>query len=318
MRVQVIKKKDAFRWTKHVPIAAMAVLTACATGLAEGVSRPSYQLDTNVRSENQDSRVRFLVIHYTALPLVESLNRLTQSQYQVSSHYLLPDQPEGCGNAFRIFQLVPEERSASHAGVSAWEGIRMLNYGSIGIEIVNLGFPAEDTILPLMSRRWMPYPQAQIDVLAALVKEVVKRHQIPPHRIVGHADIAPDRKLDPGPLFPWETLYRKYRIGAWPDDATVEAYRTHWPYNGDISLLQGKLADYGYDVPRTGQLDTKTRDVVSAFQMHFYPKKFDGVPDVETVARLDALLEKYREVNRPVLSVAQAPPAGIIEHAGQH
>lgn len=249
-------------------------------------------LDTSITSANQDSRVRSIVIHYTASSLAGAIKDLTDPVTQVSSHYLVPDQPLN-GVPFRVFQLVPEERRAWHAGVSYWHGEQLLNSGSIGIELVNLGFPAEDQQLPPMSRRWTPYSAVQVQMMAVLVADIARRHEVLPTRIVGHADIAPGRKWDPGPLFPWEQLYRQYGIGAWPEDEAVSRYATMSPYNGDVSRLQRQLSAYGYETPQNGTLDYATISAVSAFQMHFRPQKYDGAPDVETIARLDALLEKY-------------------------
>ncbi|SMF99402.1 N-acetylmuramoyl-L-alanine amidase [Burkholderia singularis] len=259
-------------------------------------SNASYTIDKSIKSPNQDSRVRTLVLHYTAQTLADSLASLTDQNKQVSAHYLVPDAPDN-GRRFKVFELVPEACRAWHAGLSYWQGDRMLNAGSVGIEIVNLGFPPEDETLPLMNRRWYPYPDAQVAVFGRLAADVVARHQILPHKVVGHSDVAPGRKTDPGPLFPWKRLYDEFRIGAWPQAEAVAYYRSSRPFAGDIASLQSKLLAYGYDTPQTGLLDAQTVNVVSAFQMHFRPSRYDGVPDVETVAILDALLEKY--FNRP-------------------
>lgn len=142
--------------------------------------------------------MRTLVLHYTAESLADSIASLTDPQKQVSSHYLVPDAANG-GERFRIYSLAPESRRAWHAGVSYWQGERMLNASSVGIEVVNLGFPAQDGNAPLMNRRWYPYPDAQIAVVGRLAADIVARHAILPRKVVGHADIAPGRKLDPGP-----------------------------------------------------------------------------------------------------------------------
>ncbi|WP_137936780.1 N-acetylmuramoyl-L-alanine amidase [Chitinivorax sp. B] len=265
-----------------------------------------YQLDDRMDSASQDSRVRTLVLHYTARPLDTSLEMLTQGQYQVSAHYLVPDQAIN-GDPFTIYQLVPETRRAWHAGVSYWQGDRMINASSIGIEIVNLGFPPEDESLPLMQRRWYNYPPAQMHAVARLMADIIARHDIKPHKIVGHADVAPGRKFDPGPLFPWHILFTQYQIGAWPDAEAVQHYQTHQSFSGDIRTLQAKLLAYGYDTPQSGLLDEATRHVIAAFQMHFRPAKYDGEPDVGTVAILDALLEKY--VGRPRSQPMDRQPA---------
>lgn len=271
-------------------------ISGCASLLESAAPRASYKLDGLIASPNQDSRVRTLVLHYTALPLGASIAILTDPKRAVSAHYLVPSVPRNDGE-FGVFALVPESRLARHAGVSYWQGERMLNGTSIGIEIVNGGFPAKDNRVPLMTRSWEAYGQDQIAVVGQLAGDIVARHDIAPHRVVAHADVAPGRKLDPGPLFPWHTLYEIYGVGAWPDADVVEYHRIAQPFDGDIGDLQAKLLAYGYDTPQTGELDARTVDVVSAFQMHFRPTRYDGVPDAETVAILDALLEKY--FNRP-------------------
>ncbi|AJY38868.1 N-acetylmuramoyl-L-alanine amidase [Burkholderia humptydooensis] len=246
----------------------------------------------SISSPNQDSRVRTLVLHYTAQPLARSVALLTDPTRPVSAHYLVPDAADE-GKRFRVFALVPESRRAWHAGVSYWQGERLLNAGSIGIEIVNAGFPDADEDAPLMQRRWSPFPDEQMAAVGRLAADIVARHAIPPQKVVGHSDIAPGRKLDPGPLFPWRTLYEQYGVGAWPDAIAVAYYRACRPFRGEVAELQAKLLAYGYDTPQTGALDLRTTDAIAAFQMHFRPARYDGVPDVETVAILDALLDKY-------------------------
>src|SRR5260221_6011021 len=176
---------------------ASAILAGCASGP---------RIDTSHASAGHDSRVQFLVIHFTSTPFEPALKILTGDV--VSSHYLVNDNPP------TIYRLVDESQRAYHAGVSSWKGYTQLNANSIGIEIVNNG----DDALPPGS--WAPYPDAQIDVVLELVKDIVRRHQIRPERIVGHSDIAPQRKVDPGPRFPWKRLADAGLI-KWPDARTV-------------------------------------------------------------------------------------------------
>ncbi|VWD65238.1 N-acetylmuramoyl-L-alanine amidase [Burkholderia lata] len=283
-------------------------LAGCGNSNAQDAQGAAYTIDTSIQSPNQDSRVRTLVLHYTAETLADSIASLTDPQKQVSSHYLVPDGANGSGR-FRIYALVPESRRAWHAGVSYWQGERMLNASTVGIEVVNLGFPAQDENAPLMNRRWYPYPDAQIEVVGRLAADVITRHKILPQKFVGHSDIAPGRKFDPGPLFPWQKLYAQYGVGAWPEAEAINYYSSHQPFHGDVGALQGKLLAYGYDTPQTGVLDVQTGNVVAAFQMHFRSAKYDGVPDVETVAILDALLEKYFQRGR--MQLRQAVPSQL-------
>jgi N-acetyl-anhydromuramyl-L-alanine amidase AmpD len=291
---------DTFNVMARRRLVAAALALSCATAAAASpaVTDEKLFIDTSIVSPNQDAREMFLVIHYTAASLERSIELLTSPERQVSAHYLVPEGAEAYG-FHRIYQLVPETRRAWHAGVSFWQGSRLLNPSSVGIEIVNLGFPNEQEHIPPMQRQWYPYPSAQIEAVGELARDIVRRNGIRPERVVGHSDIAADRKSDPGPLFPWERLYRDYGVGAWYDDDTVAHYRKHEPWQGDIAELQARLATYGYDVPINGQADKATTNAVSAFQMHFHPQRYDGVADVETVAKLDALLEKYQGKARP-------------------
>src|SRR5260363_188154 len=184
----------------------------------------SYRIDSSFVSENQDARVQILVLHYTENSFERALELLTKKAHGVSAHYLIPEQAAEMSQPFPVYQLVPEHGCAYHAGVSFWQGARLLNASSVGIEMANLGFAHEDQGLPLMARRWIPYPEAQFQAVGALAREIAARYQIAPHRVVGHSDIAPQRKIDPGPLFSWERLYREFGVGAWPDEDTVAFY----------------------------------------------------------------------------------------------
>lgn len=295
------RRAAACRRSLGLLLGLMAALAAvpCAVFAVPAAEVPVLQIDDSVNSPNQDARVRFLVLHYTAADLPRSMELLTSPQAAVSAHYLVPDQSAVDGG-WRVFRLVPESQRAWHAGNSVWQKSAQLNSASIGIEIVNLGYPADDEALPLMQRHWASFSLRQMQAVGVLAQEIVRRYGIAPDRVVGHGDIAPGRKVDPGPAFPWEWLFRMYGVGAWPDPSVVDWYLRHHPWQGDIGFLQQALADYGYAVPRSGQLDEATLEVVAAFQMHFRPASYDGRPDAETVARLEALLEQYRGRPRPL------------------
>lgn len=251
------------------------------------VDRGTYVADTSHRAQSADSRIRFLVLHYTELDEAQSLKVLTTEA--VSAHYLVPEHPPLENGKPVVWQLVPESQRAWHAGVSEWQGTTELNAASIGIENVNLG--PRDTP---QGRVWQPWPPAQVDAIILLSKDIVARYGILPTRVVGHSDIAPQRKTDPGPLFPWKQLYDA-GVGAWPDDATVKADLAGRAPDApaDVRGLQLKLARYGYDVATDGVLDEPTRRVIAAFQMHFRPRDYSGTPDAETDAIAQALLDKY-------------------------
>jgi N-acetylmuramoyl-L-alanine amidase len=247
----------------------IALLAGCATGP---------RIDTSLSSKSQSSRVKFVVIHYTVSNLPASIRILTEQV--VSAHYLLTDELEP-----RAYSLVDETRQANHAGVSNWKNYTLLNSSSIGIEIVNPGF----TVGADGVRTWYPFPQAQIDQLILLLKQIVAKHHIPPENIIGHSDIAPGRKQDPGPMFPWFQLAQAGLV-TWPDGARVMAVRPQFDVQlPDVVWFQKRLAQHGYATPQTGELDTATRNVLISFQMKYRPAIIDGTPDAETAALLDVL-----------------------------
>ncbi|MBF8744616.1 N-acetylmuramoyl-L-alanine amidase [Pseudomonas monteilii] len=253
---------------RRILIALLLVSVAgCSTGL---------RIDRNHPSANQDDRIQFVVLHYTNASLERSLALLTHGE--VSSHYLIGDGPG------TIYQLVDENRRAWHAGESQWQGRTWLNSSSIGIEIVNPGF--DDTP---NGRVWYPYSEAQIQSLIALLKDIVKRNHIEPRHIIGHSDIAPLRKLDPGPMFPWKRL-ADAGLGIWPEANAVARQQAYFSANPPtIGWYQQELARFGYAIDQTGQLDVATRHVIAAFQMRFRPQRFDGNPDAQTAAILQVL-----------------------------
>ncbi|MDR5820440.1 N-acetylmuramoyl-L-alanine amidase [Caballeronia sp. LZ043] len=275
---------------KAIALAALfsiSLLTACTP---THLDRGTYIADLTHPAKNADSRIRFLVMHYTEIDEAGSLAVLTGDQ--VSVHYVVPDAPRIEHGEPVVYQLVPEDKRAWHAGVSSWQGATELNASSIGIENVNLG-PIGPTG-PLSEGKWQPYPPAQVDALIQLSRDIVARYHIPPTRVVGHSDIAPQRKIDPGPLFPWRTLYDA-GVGAWPDADAVAAHLAGRDPKApsDVQPLQEKLKRYGYDVATDGVLDDRTRRVFSAFQMHFRPSDYAGNADAESDAIAQALLDKY-------------------------
>jgi len=197
--------------------------------------------------------VDMLVLHYTGMQSgTAALERLCDPAAKVSAHYVIEE--DG-----RVFALVPEDRRAWHAGAASWRGNSDINSRSIGIELVNPGHEFG----------YRPFPAAQIEALAELAPGILSRHPIPPRNVVGHADVAPRRKEDPGELFDWRGLAAR-GVGVWPGDA---------PPQGDPSEL---LALWGYDI---GDLSA----ALIAFQRHFRPSLLNGIADDETLSRLWAL-----------------------------
>jgi N-acetylmuramoyl-L-alanine amidase len=213
-------------------------------------------------SPNHDARtlpVSMVVLHYTGMQsATAALQRLTDAEAKVSAHYMVAED----GNVLR---LVDEERRAWHAGKSFWRGISDVNSASIGIEIVNPGHEFG----------YRPFPEAQMDALIPLLAEIVKRHGIRPGNVIGHSDIAPARKIDPGELFDWPRLARLGLAAAVPD-AIADP---HWTDAGMVLALER----YGYDV-------TDGPAAIVAFQRRFRPSNIDGVVDGETRAILLGLL----------------------------
>jgi N-acetylmuramoyl-L-alanine amidase len=195
----------------------------------------------------------------------------------VSSHYVVDEQG-------KTLQLVPEKRRAWHAGVSSWEGVNDINSRSIGIEIANPGH----------SYGYPDFPEVQIAAVVALCRDIVKRHHIKPHHVLGHSDVAPQRKFDPGEKFPWERLHRAGGVGAWVPPAPIVAGAELAPGDAGahVTELQDALRRYGYGIDATSKYDELTEAVVTAFQRHFRPAQVDGRADQSTIETLKALLAR--------------------------
>lgn len=243
-----------------------------------------------------------VVIHHTAGNFKSSAYVLTKpTSRPVSSHYLVPEPNDESykHKRLKVFELVPETGRAWHAGSSYWAGKSALNDHSIGIEVVNQTHcKRADPSLKNPPKRICFYPdfaENQIDILIDLLHGILERHpRISPTNVIAHSDIAPGRKIDPGPRFPWQRLYQ-VGIGAWFDDKTVIKYwerftKTPMP----LINVQKALHTYGYKIEATGVLDEQTRNVLQSFQLHFRPMELTGEPSLETNAILFALIEKYR------------------------
>jgi N-acetylmuramoyl-L-alanine amidase len=210
------------------------------------ISRPSPNFDARTGG------VAFLVLHYTGMQSAEAaLERLCDPSAKVSAHYVVDE--DGT-----VYALVEEGKRAWHAGVSFWRGVSGLNDASIGVEIVNPGHEFGYRV----------FAPAQMRAVTALCQGILARHPIPARNVVGHSDIAPNRKQDPGELFDWKGLAAA-GVGVWTDEFAAP---------GDV---WEDLAAIGYDVSATG--------VMLAFQRHFLPGNLSGADDVETARRAAAL-----------------------------
>jgi N-acetyl-anhydromuramyl-L-alanine amidase AmpD len=254
-------------------------------------------------SANQDGRVRFLVLHFTDENFRHSLEILTQpSKNPVSAHYLVARAGES-GSTPGVLRLVDEAQRAWHAGTSRWQGRDHLNDQSIGIEIVYESHCPREPMRLAETSPWdaearcpyPDYPPDQIDVVIKLCREILARHpEIDASRVIGHSDVQPENKTDPGPKFPWKQLSAA-GVGAWFDDADASHYRAYFAaHPASITLMQEALAAYGYGVEPSGSIDRRTRDALFAFQSHFLPEHRTGAIDADTAAALFALLAKYR------------------------
>ncbi|MGM4986825.1 N-acetylmuramoyl-L-alanine amidase [Tardiphaga sp. 841_E9_N1_2] len=216
-----------------------------------------------------------IVLHYTGMPDPEgAIARLCSAGTDVSAHYIVLE--DG-----RIVQTVPEAKRAWHAGVGFWAGEEDINSCSIGIEIINRG---HDWGYP-------DFPSRQIAAVTALCRGIMLRHDLQPHRVLGHSDVSPSRKKDPGEKFPWHSLANS-GVGHWVMPAPIVRGETMklGTAGDDVLALQHALARYGYGIETDGQYNAPTMEVVTAFQRHFRPERVDGLVDHSTLTTLQALL----------------------------
>lgn len=231
--------------------------------------------------------ISLLVLHYTGMESGQAAReRLCDQSAEVSAHWLVHE--DGT-----LDNLVDEEMRAWHAGRGSWNGITDVNSASIGVEIVNGGHnvPLEDGSLP-------PYPDVQILAVIKLAKEIIGRHDISTNNIVGHSDIAPDRKEDPGEHFPWAGLAAA-GVGFWPGDLPEDGRILFQPGDRDrgVSIIQRGLADLGYGASVTGCLDDPTQAIIRAVQRRYRPSQIDGIIDMQVMEILKRLSEMMRSAD---------------------
>ncbi len=229
----------------------------------------------NCEDRRDGAEPDILLLHYTGMTTAEAaILWLATPDSKVSCHYVVDE-------AGAITQMVPESARAWHAGASHWLGCDDVNSRSIGIEIHNpghaLGYPA--------------FPEAQIEAVEKLCRDIAARRSIRPQRVLAHSDVAPRRKIDPGEKFPWARL-ASAGVGHWVEPAPFQCGEVL--ALGDrgtgVMRLQRQLRAYGYGIDATGDYDEHTKLVVEAFQRHFRPALVDGRADRSTVETLDALL----------------------------
>jgi N-acetylmuramoyl-L-alanine amidase len=233
----------------------------------------------NFGPRREGKKIKYLVLHYTGSPTAfEALSLLQggKAGHDVSAHYLVDEDGS-------VTQLVDETLRAWHAGKSCWEGEEDINSCSIGIEIQNPGHEFG----------YVNFPEAQICAVAELCRGIIDRHRILPYHVLAHSDIAPERKQDPGELFPWAELAGQ-GIGLWPEPTDMDAD------DADAEEIKSILTKYGYD----RRPDVKT--LITAFQRHFEPEAFAaperiGVASLNTVQLMQALL-RQKQALRPKIS----------------
>ncbi len=287
-----------------LPFVAAVSLCLSLTMLLVGcmsVAKPRFDIDaTTYQAQAQDERIKFIVLHYTAEDDANSIRLLTTAN--VSAHYVIPQSATP-----KIYQLVNEDKRAWHAGRGGFAGRTALNDSAIGIEIVNPGIqpqyrhkPHAVNLETLNNNGYHPYAhyadfsELQIQKTAHLLQYLTAKYAIEPTHIIGHSDMAPSRKIDPGAKFPWQRLYREYGIGAWYDDADKLYFMNESDYNSHtIADIKQAFRDYGYMMNTTDEWDRPSQNVIYAFQLHFRPQQPTGVMDLETYAILRALIKKY-------------------------
>lgn len=259
---------------KRLTIFLLALVLA---GCASQVGGP-LNYDDSMKSRGQSGRIDVIVLHYTASTKPSALMTLTNRD--VSAHYVVTDDKPPV-----VYRLVSEDKSAWHAGESSWYGRTFLNQRSIGIEIVHPGWTVNSN-----GDKGIPYSDAQIAAVIELTRDVAKRNNIAPENIVGHSDVAPTRKIDPGPSFPWKKLAQA-GVGRWFDEAAAAKNEANFVRTGypDAGWFQKQLKRVGYQVPESNYFDAQTLAAIGAFQMHYRPDRVTNKPDPQTAARLMAL-----------------------------
>ncbi len=282
-----------------VMLITIFTVIGCRETIIETISDKKYKIDNKTYSSKyKGNRIRYIIIHYTTLDHPTSIKVL--SEHQVSTHYLITDRDDE-----PIYQLVDDEDRAWHAGRSDFDNRMAINDSSIGIEIVNYGRLPEESeeyqSLDKEQKRFMPpemylgYDDKQMDKLVFLLEELIEKYNIHPTHIIGHSDVAPTRKQDPGAKFPWKWLYEEHGIGMWYDaeDYTLFMQDEDSYTNASILDIKKEFIKYGYtSMTLNDKWDDFSRSTLYAFQLHFRPDILDGNIDLETYAIIKALNKK--------------------------
>ena len=280
---------------KNITSIALALCLTLPLFGCVSTTTPRYTIDSDTyQATGKSERIKTIVLHYTVSDNDRSIKTLTTGN--VSAHYLILDIDDD-----KIYNLVPESERAWHAGEGGFAGRTILNDTSIGIEIVNAGIqPQYRNALKNGAMDYHPYEhyvafdELQIKKVAQLVQDLALRYDISPKNIIGHADMAPSRKIDPGAKFPWQRLYERYGIGAWYDAFDKQFFMNQKEFDtATIPEIKQAFRRYGYQINDSNEWDKASRDVIYAFQLHFRPQQPTGKMDIETYAILKALNKKY-------------------------
>lgn len=252
--------------------------------------------------------VDMVLLHYTGMPAAHGLDTaerairwLQDPRSEVSAHYVVAE--DG-----RVTQLVAEAARAWHAGRSFWQGESDINSVSIGIEIAHPGHVFDTTTLPDRAAGvaepahpgYRPFAPAQMAAVVALTRDIVRRHRLDPCRVFAHSDVAPERKRDPGELFPWQDFFNQ-GLGWWvePEPIGVDSGLSSRDGGADATALQNLLACVGFRTARDGAFDETTRHAITAFQRHWRPERVDGRADRSTIVTMRRLLAQAVMGDRP-------------------
>lgn len=264
---------------------------------------PSPEENRNHYDDRQGESINSLVMHYTVSNFPRTFDIFTANKPdgRVSAHYAISETDDALGiEGGKIIQVVPENKRAWHAGISQWKGIKNLNPTSIGIENIHKGYVEEQG-----HRTWFPFDDKQIQSLGQLSQSIVEKYDIHPTQVIGHQDIAFDRKEDPGILFPWDTLYTKFGVGAWLEESernitTIQGYtpKEMLPNDSTIAFMSTQLHDYGYSLEPTAYETPEFKNALKAFKSHFsqnqYPENYTKNLDHNDMMWAWGLVAKYK------------------------
>uniref|UniRef100_A0AC34F3F5 N-acetylmuramoyl-L-alanine amidase domain-containing protein n=1 Tax=Panagrolaimus sp. ES5 TaxID=591445 RepID=A0AC34F3F5_9BILA len=276
---------------------------------------PANESNRNHYDSRKGKTIKYLIMHFTEENFTRTVNIFTNNSRDnpTSAHYVITQKEVNNLAGGQVLRVVPEELRAWHAGTSSWGNDTSLNYVSIGIEHVNLGFNG-NVSMPEMNRTYFPYDDDEIAASGQISRDIVKQYGILPQHVIGHEDVQPAWKPDPGPLFPWGKFYHQYGVGAWLDDdeMNVDAINRKYspprafPQNLNKTVLLDMLYSYGFR--SAGDEDR----VILAFKKHFsanqYPALCDGIIRVEDMFWAWALEAKY--VTGSSTTATGLPPTG--------